>query len=70
MTMRNLLKSEINRYRITDERVLVCYGWAGDETCGMFEIPSPKDGAAMRAIHHPIHATPILPISVDGAAAP
>lgn len=41
----------LNRYRITDPKYLIAYGgFNGDETCGMFEIPSPIDGGSMRVI--------------------
>ena len=38
-------------YRVTDARSPHHWGgWAGDETCGAFRIPSPIDGATMLAI--------------------
>lgn len=46
--MRNL--NEVNRFRVTDRRVLDHWGWAGDHTCGMFEIPSCKDKKTLAVI--------------------
>lgn len=34
---------ELDRHRLTDANVIDVYGWAGDETCGVFAIPSPHD---------------------------
>ena len=39
--MRNL--NLLNKYRRTDRHVLENWGWLGDETAGMFMIPSPID---------------------------
>lgn len=39
--------NDLNRYRITDEAVRERYGGWGDETCGVFEMPSPIDRAPM-----------------------
>ena len=46
--MRNLFLLEL--YRVRDRRALDHYGWAGDETCGMFEVPSPIDHKTMCVI--------------------
>ena len=45
--MRNL--REIDAFRNTAGAVAL-YGWAGDETCGAFDIPSPTDRQAMCVI--------------------
>jgi hypothetical protein len=35
---------ELDKYRVTDPEALAHYGgWAGDETCGAFIVPSPLD---------------------------
>ena len=36
--MRNLLTSEISRYRVTSKEVIDHYGSVGDENCGVFLI--------------------------------
>ena len=46
--MRNLFLLEV--YRVRDRRALDAYGWAGDDTCGMFEVPSPIDKRPIRII--------------------
>ena len=33
----------LDRYRMTGPDVIAHWGWAGDETCGMFALPSPID---------------------------
>ena len=46
--MRDLITSQVNRYRLTDRAALAHYGgWAGDELCGAFIVPSPIDGAVL-----------------------
>lgn len=40
--MRNL--NLLDQYRDTSLAVIEHYGWAGDETCGVFRVPSPIDG--------------------------
>jgi hypothetical protein len=40
---------ELDRYRLTDAGVRL-WGWAGDETCGAFSIPSGMDRAPMAVI--------------------
>lgn len=41
----------LNCYRITDPRALALWGgWAGDETCGAFIVPSPIDRGDLRVI--------------------
>lgn len=40
----------LNGYRRTDRAVIEMWGWAGDETCGCFEVPSPVDRAVMRVV--------------------
>ena len=39
--MRNL--NLLDRYRRRDRHIIENWGWAGDETAGMFMIPSPID---------------------------
>ncbi len=47
--MRNL--NLLNAYRITDRASLRHWGgWAGDETCGAFRIPSPLDKALIMVV--------------------
>lgn len=46
--MRNL--SALNCYRVVDQSVRDRFGSVGDHTCGMFEVPSPIDGQALRII--------------------
>lgn len=46
--MRNL--SLLDAFRETGPDVMAFCGWAGDETCGMFHVNSPIDGAPMRII--------------------
>lgn len=40
--MRNLYDVEVNRFRVLNERIKELYGSVGDDTCGAFEVPSPK----------------------------
>lgn len=46
--MRNL--RTLDACRLTDAQIIAHYGWAGDETCGAFAIPSPIDRAEMRVV--------------------
>lgn len=46
--MRNLRL--LDAYRRTDRAVVEFYGWAGDETGGVFEVPSPIDKASLLVI--------------------
>ncbi len=46
--MRDL--NTLNHYRRTDRHVMENWGWAGDETAGMFMIPSPIDKALMAVV--------------------
>lgn len=46
--MRNL--HELDHIRLTGPAVIDMYGWAGDETGGVFEIKSPIDGQKMLII--------------------
>ena len=47
--MRDL--NELNKYRITDPDKLIRFGgWAGDDRCGAFVIPSPGDHRPMMVI--------------------
>ena len=48
--MKNLLSQEINRFRDCSQRVLRYYGSYGDETCGVFTVPSKIDHAHMRIV--------------------
>jgi hypothetical protein len=43
--MRDL--NTLNGYRLD---VRAYYGWAGDGTCGAFQLPSPSDGQPLRII--------------------
>lgn len=38
---------ELDRYRLTDARVIQLYGSIGDGLSGAFTVPSPIDGAAL-----------------------
>ena len=40
---------ELRQYRDLPA-ALTLYGWAGDDTCGIFTLPSPIDGQPMRVI--------------------
>jgi hypothetical protein len=33
----------LDMHRLTDANTIAVYGWAGDETCGVFAMPSPHD---------------------------
>lgn len=46
--MRNLRL--LDSFRCTDDRVRRYYGGIGDDTCGVFDVPSPIDGNVMRVI--------------------
>lgn len=47
--MRNL--HLLDAYRVTDKRRLRLYsGWAGDDTCGVFDVPSPIDGGMLLVV--------------------
>lgn len=46
--MRNLRL--LDMYRRKDAEVLIRFGSIGDETCGMFELPSPVDKASLRIV--------------------
>ena len=46
--MRNL--NELDAYRLKNEDVIKSYGWIGDGTCGVFEIPYPKTGVKLFCI--------------------
>lgn len=46
--LRNLY--ELNSFRLTTPEVSRHWGWLGDETCGMFVVPSPIDGAPMKVV--------------------
>lgn len=41
---------DLNRFRRTDRFVLEHYGNAGDDCSGVFEIPSPADGASLMIV--------------------
>jgi hypothetical protein len=40
----------LNGYRVRTDDVLALYGSLGDETCGVFDLPSPATGAKLRCI--------------------
>lgn len=46
--MRNL--NLLNAVRVRTKAVVRHFGWAGDDTCGMFSVPSPIDGAELKVI--------------------
>jgi hypothetical protein len=46
--MRNL--HLLDRYRDSSQRVIDLFGFAGDETCGAFFLPSPTDHAPLKVI--------------------
>lgn len=46
--MRNL--SLLEQYRVRSKQVIAYWGWAGDETCGLFVLPSPIDGKELKII--------------------
>lgn len=48
--MRNLCAPAIDQFRIKTSDVIVQFGTLGDETCGLFSLPSPIDRRAMRVI--------------------
>lgn len=48
--MRNLLDHDIDRWRLRTQAVIKQYGGYGDETCGLFVLPSPIDGGDLRVI--------------------
>jgi hypothetical protein len=41
---------ELDAYRVRGNAVVEFYGWEGDETCGLFTVPSPLDHASMVVI--------------------
>lgn len=47
--MKNLLKPEIDRYRVRGAHVLRLFGTEGDSGCGAFFVPR-KDGAPLKVI--------------------
>lgn len=48
--MKRLDWSSIDRYRDRSQAVLNHYGTFGDETCGVFSMPSKIDGAELRIV--------------------
>lgn len=46
--MRNL--NLLNNYRVSTPEVIRHFGWAGDETCGMFCVASKIDGGELNII--------------------
>ena len=46
--MRNLFL--LNQFRVCNKEVLAHFGWAGDETCGMFSVPSNIDCGELKII--------------------
>lgn len=46
--MRNLRL--LDAYRDSGRRVIAHYGSAGDDTCGVFDVPSPLDAQSMRVV--------------------
>jgi len=48
--MRNLNAPNIDALRDRSRQIIEHYGSAGDETCGVFDLPSTIDGANLRII--------------------
>ena len=48
--MRNLRDASIDCYRDRSNEVVKIYGGIGDDTCGVFVMPSPIDGRSMMVI--------------------
>jgi hypothetical protein len=48
--LRNLLSSDIDKYRVKNAEVMKHWGSFGDETCGFFAVPSFLDSARMKVI--------------------
>ena len=48
--MRNLNALDIDRFRDRSRRVVETYGNVGDETCGVFNLPSPIDSANLHIV--------------------
>lgn len=46
--MRNLFL--LDQFRVRNKEVIAHFGWAGDETCGMFSVPSKIDGGELKII--------------------
>ena len=46
--MKNL--RQYDQYRDNSKRVLAAYGSSGDETCGVFHLPSPIDGQTLTIV--------------------
>jgi hypothetical protein len=46
--MKNL--SELDAYRRADADVIRLFGWTGDETCGVFDLPCPRTGVTLTCI--------------------
>ena len=48
--MRNLYAEEIEKHRDKSDAIVRHYGNTGDDTCGVFDIPSPIDGVKMKVL--------------------
>jgi hypothetical protein len=48
--MRNLNALNVHRLRGEDVKHYGWYGWNGDETCGVFVLPSPTDGQPLSVV--------------------
>jgi hypothetical protein len=48
--MVNLHRHEVERWRDISDHIRSFYGNTGDETCGIFVVPSPIDGKGMRVV--------------------
>ncbi len=48
--MKNLLAPPTQQYRDGSRRVLELYGSPGDHSCGVFNVPSPIDGAELHVL--------------------
>lgn len=40
----------LDAYRRTGDDVRKLYGWAGDWTCGVFDLPSPRTGVTLKCV--------------------
>lgn len=48
--MKNLMAQEIDRYRVRSREVVAFYGSAGDDSHGVFRIPSKSNGRELTVI--------------------
>lgn len=48
--MRNLYDFEVNQHRDKSAAIIAHYRNTGDDTCGVFNVPSPIDGSLLRVV--------------------